>query len=241
MSEQTKPPGWCTDELSCFIDLAQNNELATYANKRKAYAVLRKIDDIYQSLPDNLVNTKQIIPALLFLRAHSAYRASCRLSMCGEIPESFVMSRSCIEYALYAFHINLKPDAGAIWANRHNNDAARKKCRSEFLFKSVLDSLASNNSQLGKFVGDLYETLIDYGGHPNEKAVSAALQVLETDAGFNLKQLYLIGDSPALEHGLLNSARAGLCSLLILEMVWPERFAILGITNKLSNLRNILN
>jgi hypothetical protein len=81
MAEQTRPPGWDADELSRFIDLAQNNELATFANKRKAYKLPHHIDSIYQGLAENLINTKEIVPSLLYLRSHSAYRASCRLSI----------------------------------------------------------------------------------------------------------------------------------------------------------------
>jgi hypothetical protein len=157
--------------------------------------------------------------------------------MSGEIAESFVMARSCLEYSLYAYHIQSKPDAAALWIGRHESEAARKKCRSEFFYKKVFGTLTEKDTQLAKSTDILYETCIDFGGHPNEKAVTSALKVQETSAGFDLKQLYLVGDSPALDHSLLNSARVGLCSLYILEKIWSERFAILGITEKLNVLR----
>jgi hypothetical protein len=239
MIQQTKPPGWGADELSLFIDLAQKNEWTTctpFTHKNAAYELLRDIDIIYQGLSKNLINTKDILPGLLYLRAHSAYRASCILSMSGQIIESFALDRYCLEYSLYAYHIHVKPDAGKLWISRHDNIESHKKCRSEFGYTNVLKSLTVKDPRLAKIADNLYEICIFFGGHVNEKAISASLKVLKTTAGFDFNQQYMVGDSPALDRGLLYSARVGLCSLFVLDI----RFALLGINDELNILRNNL-
>jgi len=223
--------------LSHFIGLAQQNEHASFANKKNAYRLISNIDDIYHGLGENLINTKQVIPAMLYLRAHSAYRAGVRLALSGEVAESFLLGRSCIEYSLYAFHISSTQEAGTIWLQRHESEEIRKQCRREFTHKNVLATLQSVDSDLAELVADKYEQSIDFGGHPNERAVTSALQFIETDKGINLKQLYLVGDSPSLDHGLQNIADVGLAGLYILRRIWPERFNILGITEKLKRFR----
>jgi hypothetical protein len=84
------PPGWGEDKLSTFLQVARDNEFATFHNKRTEYELLRDIDDCYLKLADNLLNTKAMVPALLFYRSHAAYRGSCRTALAGQATETFV-------------------------------------------------------------------------------------------------------------------------------------------------------
>lgn len=240
MSESKKPQGWGKDSLSEFIETAQNNELATFDTKRHEYNFLREVDDIFQSVIQNLINTEFVVPSLLYMRSHSAYRGACRLILSSQLPESYVLARSCLEYAMYALHMCKSKDIEAIWVNRHDSKEAEKTCRNTFRHVDVISTLNKADKQLGDAASELYDNLISHGGHPNEKAITHSLRVPRTGKGFELKQLYLHGDSEDRNVGLVNIGNVGLCSLFILRIIWRERFDIIGATDALDKLNRFV-
>jgi len=108
------PPRWGDDSLSSFLDMAYKNVLATFVRKRRGHGVdlLIRIDQSFLRVGENLVNPSDTLGAVLLLRSHSAFRAACSLSMSGQVTEAFPVLRACLEYSLYALHINRQPDLG---------------------------------------------------------------------------------------------------------------------------------
>jgi hypothetical protein len=84
----------------------------------------------------------------------------------------------------------------------------------------------------------LYSETIDLGAHPNELALIQRLNMVEGDGKteFPLTQLQR-GDSPASLLALQRSAQVGVSALGVFRLVYPERFDILGLTDKLHHLR----
>jgi hypothetical protein len=240
MDDNYKLQGWGKDELSKFIGIAQNNELATFDNKRPEYSLLQEVDRIYLSVVENLINTESFLPSLLYMRSHSAYRGACRLILSGQVPESYVLSRSCLEYALYALHMFKSKDSESIWAARHNSKTAESKCRNEFSYGKVISTLKGTDEELADVASELYGGFIDHGGHPNEKAITSSLRVPKTERGYELKQLYLHGDTAEFNAGLANVRSVGLCALFIFRIIWKERFAIVGVSDELEALNRNL-
>lgn len=100
------PPGWAGDSLSDFIQAAFTNTLATFIRKRNDFDLLLRIDGAFKNAGDNLHKADTPLAVLLLHRSHSAFLASCRLAMSGQAAETFPVLRSCLDYALYALHIN---------------------------------------------------------------------------------------------------------------------------------------
>ncbi len=127
------PPRWGDDSLSSFLDMAYKNVLATFVRKRRGHGVdlLIRIDQSFLRVGENLVNPSDTLGAVLLLRSHSAFRAACSLSMSGQVTEAFPVLRACLEYSLYALHINRQPDLGEVWLRRHDNHMARSAVRRE--------------------------------------------------------------------------------------------------------------
>ena len=207
-----KPKGWGQDELTKFIDLARHNVFATFNNKSYFYNLLTKIDAIFQKCIEHMLNTKSLLPSILLMRSHSAYRGSCILSLSGMIPESFVLGRSCIEYSLYALHMEKNPNSQQIWVSRHNDLKAIKSCKGEFTFKNVISTLKPLDNKLFEATKILYENTINFGGHPNEKAITQSMKIHKDDKGYLFKQIYLSEDSIFLDNCLKNIFQIGLCS-----------------------------
>ena len=234
------PPGWAEDDLSIFIQMASNNIIATFHNKRKEYDFLKNIDGFYQKVIDHLLNAPDFLAALLLLRAHSAFRGACRMSLSGQISECFVLLRSCIEYSLYALHINKNPEAGDKWIKRHNDKESLKKAKKEFQYANVIKTLESIDPKICATSKLLYERTIDFGAHPNERSITSSMKIIKKEERTEFKQLYLAGDSLHFSHGLKSTAQVGLCALYILRHVFRERFDLIGITQEMDRYRTSL-
>jgi len=191
IEQHESPPGWTDDDLTSFIQMATNNIIATFHNKKREFNMLKDIDSFFQAVIDNLLNAPDLLAGMLFLRAHSAYRAACRMSLSGQIPEAFVLLRSCIEYSLYALHINRNPEAGDKWINRHENNEALQYARNEFQFKNVIKTLETIDPSICRTSRLLYERSIDFGAHPNERSITSSLKIIEEGDRIEYKQLYL--------------------------------------------------
>ena len=115
------PPRWGADPLSEFIDNALANVFATFVHKPIQYKHILDVDSCFYKVASNLSNPTDFVAAFLLLRSHSAYRAACRLALSGQATESYVVLRSCLEYAIYALHIDKNPFLAELWLKRHDD------------------------------------------------------------------------------------------------------------------------
>jgi len=144
-----KPPGWGNDELSQFIEAAHQNQYATFFRKRDAMAKLVAIDAQFAKVTKGWLNPASEIIAMLFIRCHGAYRTACSLAMSGQAAECYVQCRSVLEYAAYAVHINRNPTLGAIWLDRHVDEAGMKASKKAFQHVAVTASVVASNQHAG--------------------------------------------------------------------------------------------
>lgn len=234
------PPRWAEDPLSDFIHASFQNALATFVHKKPAFNLLLEVDTVFGGISGNLDNTENPITATFLYRSRSAFLASCRLSMSGQAPETFPQLRSCLEYALYALHINENPTLTEVWLKRHENEESLKKVKRSFRHVDVMKTLLARDTALHDSLSELYQRTIDFGGHPNERAVSSSSEMrLEGDTTV-IRNQYLHGDSAALDHALRSTAQTGLGSLLVFQHIYKERFDILGLRDTIESLKGVL-
>lgn len=234
------PPYWGDESLSAFVDQAFKNVLATFVGKKPGFGLLVRIDQSFLKIGENLLNPPDLFGGLLLLRSHSAFRAACRLAMSGQIPEAFPVLRTCLEYSLYALHINRKPELGELWLRRHDDKDLMRAVRREFTHSNVMSTLRERDQDLSRIIEDLYERTIDFGGHPNERAITGSMILKRKKDRIELQQIYLHGDSLSLDYALKSTAQVGLGSLCVFRHIFRERFDILGVSDVIGELRRCL-
>lgn len=235
------PPRWGDDPLSEFFGLAFRNSLATFVGKRQPYQVLLRLHRNFLLLADGgLSNPTDFLGAALFQRSHSAYLAAARLVTGGQVPETFPLLRSCLEYAFYALHINRNIELGRTWLLRHQDADSLRAMKKSFKHVEVMATLEKCDPKLHGILSQLYEATIDFGGHPNERGVSGSMTMDESPGRKTFLTKYLHGDDVALLAGMKATAQVGLGSLSIFEKIFPERYAILGITAEITLLQSEL-
>lgn len=235
-TEMTLPPGWAGDSLSDFIQTAFANTLATFVHKKHAFGHLLQIDSAFRKAGENLHDAENTLAALLFHRSHSAFLASCRLAMSGQAAETFPVLRSGLEYALYALHINENSAFAEVWLRRHDNDTALGEVRQEFKHGRLMKTLLKRDAVLHAQISELYERTIDFGGHPNERAVSSSTTLTTEGDTAVISNKLLHGDSLALDHALTTTAEIGLRSIMVFRLVFTDRFDLAGLRDAIDVL-----
>ena len=171
----TLPPMWADDPLSEFANQAFHNMLATFVRKKPQFKILIELDSHYFNIASNLLNPTEILAPLFVMRSHAAFRAGCQLAAGGQIVESFCVLRACLECALYGLHIYKNESLGEVWLQRHENAESLKATRKEFTHVKVMETLRGEDKQLFEAIESLYQRTIDFGGHPNERAITGSM------------------------------------------------------------------
>lgn len=234
---QQPPPKWGQDELTRFITNAVENSFATFHKKKPEFEVLLEIDSCYQLLIPNMHNRPEVIPLMLMARSHSSYRGAVRLALSGQCSETFALLRSCLECALYALRMYKRPDLEEAWLRRHDDDSTIKIVKREFSYRAVIGSLEAIDKKLAAQLDTLYQRCIDFGGHPNEMAVTSSMVANDLEKATEYLQVYLSGDDMNLAHALKSTAQIGIGALYIFRQLFKERFDILGVTARIDPLR----
>jgi hypothetical protein len=120
------------------------------------------------------------------------------------------------------------------------DDESLKKVRNAFSHGKVTKALETRDPALHKIIEKLYEQTIDFGGHPNERAITGSLMIEEGTNGKTFNNIYLHGDAVSLDYALKVTAQVGLGSRLMFEHIFRDRFRLLAIDVELQKLRKVL-
>lgn len=231
------PPRWGEDSLSDFLETAYQNRWATFHNKKSSFAKLSGIDECFMRIAKDWLNPKNILTPHFLIRSHAAFRAACEHSMAGQIADSFPQQRACLEYAAYALHIDKNEGLAEIWLQRHDSKSAFDSVIREFKPWKIQETLKNSNRHIAKIFEHLYQQSIDFGAHPNERAISGSLSITDYEGGKRFQQTYLHDDDLSLSHGVTMTARVGICALEILQCAFQARFELLGVRSEILELR----
>jgi hypothetical protein len=132
------------------------------------------------------------------------------------------------------------PKAADVWLCRHDDSESMSNIKREFTTAQIMATLQAKDASLHSKIKILYDRSIDYGAHPNERAVTSNLQIDDELEPKRYSNIYCHGDGHALEHALMSAARIGLGGLLIFRLIFPDRFALLNVSERIDQLRQSL-
>ena len=134
-----------------------------------------------------------------------------------------------------ALRIENNPSLALTFLDRHTTDQARRKSKKEFATPAYLAEVKSQSVGLADITEKLYNNLIDFGGHPNERALSSSMKVRKVESlGTQWLQVGLHADPKYIGFGIGQAVDVGVCSLKILELVFSARFELLGVSERLN-------
>jgi hypothetical protein len=234
--ERPRPPEWQRSLLFNFIEDCWNNSIATVGNKNVFASQLSTIDSIFDDFRQNpnMSAASQIVPALLFMRSFTSYRAAVMLATCLST-DAYPLLRSCLENAGYANLISTETSLSEGWLRRDENEVSKTLVRNKFKQSMVRNAIKASDERLSQIYQDLYERCIDFGAHPNEKAVTTNI-VRESLNSKTLQFTLLAGDSISLDHALRTTAQVGICSLKLMGLVFKKSYEGNGYAKRVNDI-----
>jgi len=218
--EKTK---WGKTFTTEFLQKADENTRITYLNLPGYFEMLEGVSDIFMEASDTVgySNLSNFVTELLMHRACGNYLASVRLSSSGQLPESYLQLRACIESALYAFNVYSDPKLAQVWLDRHKDSKSRKESSKQFKPIFILSKLEQVNQSLERYVKSGYELCIDSGAHPNERSVTTSLSFA---GGKMALDLFNTTQEGIFRMCLSMCVTCGLDTIKIFNLIYPDDF-----------------
>lgn len=146
-------------------------------------AALREFHDFF--VIDLWGAERRISPfvGLLCHNGHFYWLAAVRLALTGQMTGVFPLLRTGLEAYCYAWMIAHDDGLVPTWRDRDQSPAARKACRDAFTpaVSTVAKALEAKVVGGGAWIKEHYEATIEWGGHPNVRAVVNNLRFPEDD------------------------------------------------------------
>ena len=220
---QRAPNGWGLNSLTAAFDAARENQFATFHNKPIAIDIVA-IDRILWGLLEGHVDIRPMLPLNFFLRAHSCFRAAAACAFAGQVYEATVLQRATLEAAAYGLFIGDDVERGKLWFSRGDSKQAKENVRTEFGYGNLKRYFETHHATVAPAFVSLYETLIDFGAHPNEAGFSINQKLRRENRQKVFDTVYLHDDGLPLDFGLKNLGRVGLWTILAFRELYPQAY-----------------
>jgi hypothetical protein len=237
-------PYWESDSFSEVLKNAEYNTKGHALMYPDVFALLRDIHAAFGALEGVVEHGggTLLIPRFLVGRIHAAFIGAVRLALAGEQIEACAVVRQMIEQAWYALHITQDAEKrSVIWLSRNDDEASLAAMKKEFTIGNVSKTHASLDALTEKELHRIYEMTIDYGAHPNPKALFGAFGKTETekDATFHVGILWPDPLPMMLAVRVAVSAAVGVFK--VYELIFPSELKAIGFADKIDSLVTGLN
>ena len=253
----TKPSTWGEDEVTHFLSTAERNSYYTVNRNRAAVRRLRKAVDLFKAGADEYSRVRGVhdINDERFFRFDTAipFYMSCRISLFAAITLAFGQqladaakpARGALEAALYGYHVFNDPEAWGRWAERplissirgretrETERRARSAVGREFSVTSIARELGVRHTRLAVEANDLYDELIDFGGHFNMPTLRAMGRVSTTPHSTTVHFTVIGGDDQEIRETLDRILRTASLSLRVFTLVFDELWQRSRLTDKI--------
>lgn len=240
-------PLWEGDDLSAFLSNAQRNERISALKIPDVYALLQHVNVAFvqvATITEKEHNAALLPTRFLMARARGAWLAAVRLGLSGQVVEANLVLRAVIEDAWYALHLAKDPRPPTrleIWLRRDDNAPAKALCRTEFAIGNVRATHAARDAAAEAILHVLYKRTIEFGAHPNPRGVLAAMTRMDTDEGHAFGAVLLTDKPVLIAVALKTTVEVAVGALKTFRLIFPERFAIMGMDGEIDKLVDGLN
>lgn len=167
-----------TNQLTRYLAIAAETDLKTREAEPETLTLLKDCEDVILSIVLDGWRESGQVGLPLALNAHFMYLAAVRIAVSGHPAAVFPTLRTALESACYALLIADDSRLSDIWKNRHKAEENLREQRKAFnsAVSQAADQASKRDVHMADFVRAMYEASIDYGGHPNPRAMDGHLQ-----------------------------------------------------------------
>ncbi|MCJ8601071.1 hypothetical protein MWH03_00555 [Klebsiella pneumoniae] len=160
------------DTLSNYLKATLENHTYHARKEPDLMWMIHKMDGIFHDevfAPDYEVNAATMV---LAMNSYMMLSSAVHMALSGHQVAVLPVARNALESACYAFLTSSDEEMSAIWFNRDKSKTAAGKCRRNFTIGATEAKLKHISPDMADYVRSVYEATIEYGAHPNIKAIS---------------------------------------------------------------------
>lgn len=167
------PPRYeVSGDLDHYLKMADETTRQLLAGDDPLLQALRRyVDCLHRDVWDLSSGPQEELSRYLSIHAAMLFQGAIRVALSGHAAAVYPVLRTALEAAGYALLISSNPTLADVWLHRHRSAADRKACRNAFDFKRVVGQVKCILPALVDLVSRAYDSLIDYGAHPNVTSV----------------------------------------------------------------------
>ena len=159
--------------LISYLRAAQRVETEALVIHARFLGFIDRLDKLIRQFVTGRTESINPVVNVLAMNSHAGYMAAAATAMRGS-PAAFTLLRSSLESALYAFLVSKRPELGSLWLNRKDQV---KEMRSAFTVSEACKLMKEHDGNLGGRIGEAYNSMIDFGDHPNPRSVLPHLEL----------------------------------------------------------------
>lgn len=220
-----------------FLKGTYQNSLNALSGLPKYAELLRVVDEAFEKGLMHLGSTHEGT-VLFAAMAHAAFLGATQLATSGQLPPAYMVTRGCVEDAIYAFFLYHHPELKKVWSARQNSPEAKKKVRDEFTIGRMKKYLAEKNTSLAEQFALVYDATIDLGAHPN--ALGAYAHLIELEAG-DFEWQYINTTRVDQTFALRMVAMGGIFALNIFQELFSVNFASTGASDQIARAHDLID
>ena len=236
ISTDLKKAGWGKDKLTQEIEGAFCNIGVSFLNLKPYFELLKKSHSIFSDACELMSwsTLDGFIACSLFARTAACFLGAVRLSCSGQLTETWVLLRACIENSLYAFYIFNNPERAEIWLNRQNDKECKNKCKQTFRVGNIWEELKAESRSLSSEAKEFYDNTIDWGARPNERSLSINFVEKQDGSGYELCTMNV--EPNFLKAMVISTVIASSLMFRIFSLVFPDVLNQPNLAVKIDNL-----
>jgi hypothetical protein len=172
-----------------------------------------------------------------YMSCRASLIAAATLAFGHQLPDSAKPARGALEAALYGYHVFADPSAWERWTERPlvadlRTESRKEKARrqrtavgKEFSVIAIAKQLATVDARLTKAALDLYDELIDVGGHFNMPAFHATAGVTRDEHATTVHFTVIGASDSEIAEVLARLLRTYVSCLRIFEIAFRDLWA----------------
>ena len=235
LNEVLDKKGWKKDVLSQHIEAAFCNIGTTYLNLKSHLDLMIKATEIFENIIEefSVSDLKEAITKGLFYRSYSCFFGASRMVCSGQLTETWILARACIENMLYSFYFANDASTIDVWINRHKDPQVLKKCKRLFLMTNIWNILKEKSPLTEQSIRKHYDMTIDWGAHPNERSLFPNMEA----SGSGLSLLMFNVDPNLIKATILELIIICLDTFKVGRLIFTKQFEHPNIQIKIQNLQ----
>jgi hypothetical protein len=213
-----------SNSLEDFFDEIRANQQANRILYSSLYSVVERLDVCFaQSGMDN-TGTRPIVAGVLLARCQYAFKNAAGMALAGQVVEVCPIVRLMLESCGYCLVVCETPALEDVFLARHASDTEMEAQKKAFTIRKIRKAIEKHNRNVADYYEDLYQHTIDFGAHPNTRALFASSELNKHEGNSYLKPYKLSDDPLMIEFALKLTARSGLACLSAMYYVFTHRF-----------------